>query len=125
MNLNSKHIKAILKVSHLRKELLEDPISEDDCLNYDSLDAEKKEIIQRQVMYVMNHGYADLVLSYSNPDEQYINPIDIYGETGIYLVSEVDYEIFTFFTNKRDAIKYANKAYDEWLKMNSYDEEKG
>ena len=122
MNLNGKHIKAILKVSHLRQELLEDPISEEDCLNFDFLESKNKEMITSQVMYVMNHGFADILYSYSNPVEQYINPINIYGEKGIYLVSEVDYEIFTFFTSKKEAIKYANEAYEEWLKVNSFDD---
>ena len=122
MNLNSKHIKEILKVSHLRKELLEEHITEDDCLKYDFLDSEMKETIKTQVMYVMYNGYANVVLSYSNPVEQYIDPIKIYGERGIYLVREVEYEIFTFFNNKKEAIKYADKAYKDWYK-NSFDEE--
>ncbi len=123
MNLNGKHIKAILKVSHLRKELLEDPISEEDCIKYDFLNAEKKEMITAQVMYVMNRGSASHLGTYSNPVSQYIDPIEIYGEKGIYLVCEVDYQNFTFFTNKKEAFKYANQAYDAWYEVSGFEED--
>ena len=68
-------------------------------------------------MYVMHHGFADSICTYSNPVEQYIDPIIIYGERGIYLVHERDSEEFTFFTNRRKAEKYANEAYDNWLEI--------
>jgi hypothetical protein len=117
MNLKTKHIIAMLRVAHLRKELLEEPITELDCRNFEELDEKKKEIITAQVMYVMNHGFANHLATYSNPIEQYIDPIKIYGEKGIYLVSEIDSENHTFFTNKKEAYTYANEAYDNWLEI--------
>ena len=118
MNLKSKHIIAMLKLPHLRKELLEEPITENECRNFDTLNEAKKGIITAQVMYVMNHGFANHLATYSNPVEQYIDPIKIYGEKGIYLVSEIESENFTFFTNKKEAFKYASAAYDTWLEIN-------
>lgn len=117
MNLKTKHIIAMLRVAHLRKELLEEPITELDCRNFEELDEKKKEMITAQVMYVMNHGFANHLATYSNPIEQYIDPIKIYGEKGIYLVSEIDSENHTFFTNKKEAYTYANEAYDNWLEI--------
>jgi hypothetical protein len=117
MNLKTKHLIAMLRVTHLRKELLEEPITELDCRNFEELDEKKKEIITAQVMYVMNHGYANHLATYSNPIEQYIDPIKIYGEKGIYLVSEIESENYTFFTNKKEAYTYANEAYDNWLEI--------
>ena len=49
----------MLKVAHLRKELLEEPITENECRNFDILNEAKKEIITAQVMYIMNHGFAN------------------------------------------------------------------
>ena len=117
MNLKSKHIIAMLRVAHLRKELLEEPITENECRNFDTLNEAKKGIITAQVMYVMNHGFANHLATYSNPIEQYIDPIKIYGEKGIYLVIEVESEKYTFFTNKKEAYTYANEAYDNWLEI--------
>ena len=118
MNLNANHVKAILKVKKLKKELLLDGhVSESDFRNYDMLTGEKKELATAQVIYVMNHGFADSICSYSNPVEQGIDPIIIYGERGIYLVHERDQEAFTFFTNRKEAEKYANEAYDIWLEI--------
>jgi hypothetical protein len=117
MNLKTKHIIAMLRIAHLRKELLEEPITELDCRNFEELDEKKKEMITAQVMYVMNHGFANHLATYSNPIEQYIDPIKIYGEKGIYLVSEIDSENHTFFTNKKEAYTYANEAYDNWLEI--------
>ncbi len=107
----------MLRIAHLRKELLEEPITELDCRNFEELDEKKKEMITAQVMYVMNHGFANHLATYSNPIEQYIDPIKIYGEKGIYLVSEIDSENHTFFTNKKEAYTYANEAYDNWLEI--------
>ena len=118
MNLNANHVKAILKVKKLKKELLLDgQVTESDFRNYDLLTDEKKELATAQVMYVMHHGFADSICSYSNPVEQGIDPIIIYGERGIYLVHERDSAEITFFTNRRDAEKYANEAYDIWLEI--------
>lgn len=118
MNLNSSHVKAILRVKSLKKELLSDEqVTEDDFRNYDLLTGEKKELATAQVMYVMHHGFADSICTYSNPIEQYIDPIVIYGERGIYLVHEIDSEEFTFFTNRKKAEKYASEAYDVWLEI--------
>jgi hypothetical protein len=119
MNLNSEHLKAILRVKHLRKELIDEKITEEDCRNFDSLSEDKREIVTAQVMYVMNHGFADSICLYSNPMEQGIDPIIIYGEKGIFLVHERDSEEFTFFTNRKKAEKYANNAYDTWLEVYS------
>ena len=118
MNLNSNHVKAILKVTKLKKELLlGGQVTEDDFKNYDFLIGEKKELATAEVMYVMHQGFADSICTYSNPVEQFIDPIIIYGERGIYLVHERDSEEFTFFTNRRKAEKYANEAYDNWLEI--------
>lgn len=122
MNLNSKHIKAILRVNHLRKELICEQVTEQDCKNFDNLVEEKKLLITEQVMYVMNHGFADSICSYSNPIEQGIDPIVIYGEKGIYLVLEREDDGFTFFTNRKEAEKYANDLYDNWLEVYSDEE---
>ena len=115
MNLNSKHIMAMLRVNHLRSELLNGEITEGDCKNFEKLSEEKKVVVTAQVMYVMNHGFADSICYFSNPIEQGIDPFVIYGEKGIYLVHEREYDGFTFFTNKKDAEKYANDLYDNWL----------
>ena len=40
MNLNSKHIKAILRINHLRNELLNEDITEEDCKNFEILNEE-------------------------------------------------------------------------------------
>ena len=88
-----------------------------DIRNYDLLTGEKKELATAEVMYVMHHGFADSICYYSNPVEQGIDPIIIYGERGIYLVHERDNEEFTFFTNRKEAEKYANEAYDIWLEI--------
>lgn len=117
MNLNSKHLRAILRIKHVRDELIDEQITEEDCRRFDKLDDEKIKIITAQVMYVMNHGFANHLITYSNPIDQYIDPIKIYGEKGIYLVSEIDSEEYTFFTNKKEAFSYANEAYDTWLKI--------
>ena len=118
MNLNSNHVKAILKVKKLKKELLlGGQVTEDDFKNYDFLIGEKKELATAEVMYVMHHGFADSICYYSNPVEQGIDPIVIYGERGIYLVHERDNEEFTFFTNRKKAEKYADEAYDIWLEI--------
>ena len=118
MNLNANHVKAILKVQKLKKELLlGGQVTEGDFRNYDFLIGEKKELATAEVMYVMHHGFADSICSYSNPVEQGIDPIIIYGERGIYLVHERDNEEFTFFTNRKEAEKYANEAYDIWLEI--------
>lgn len=122
MNLNSKHIKAILRINHLRNELLNEDITEEDCKNFEKLNEEKKAIVTSQVMYVMNHGFADSICSYSNPIEQGIDPIVIYGEKGIYLVLEREDNGFTFFTNRKEAEKYANDSYDNWLEVYSDEE---
>ena len=122
MNLNSKHIKAILRINHLRNELLNEEITEEDCKNFEILNEEKKVVITSQVMYVMNHGFADSICSYSNPIEQGIDPIVIYGEKGIYLVLEREDDRFTFFTNRKEAEKYANDLYDNWLEVYSDEE---
>ena len=122
MNLNSKHIKAILRINHLRNELLNGDITEEDCKNFEKLNEEKKAIVTSQVMYVMNHGFADSICSYSNPIEQGIDPIVIYGEKGIYLVLEREDDGFTFFTNRKKAEKYANDLYDNWLEVYSDEE---
>ena len=122
MNLNSKHIKAILRINHLRNELLNEDITEEDCKNFEILNEEKKVVITSQVMYVMNHGFADSICSYSNPIEQGIDPIVIYGEKGIYLVLEREDDRFTFFTNRKEAEKYANDLYDNWLEVYSDEE---
>ena len=122
MNLNSEHLKAILKVKHLREELIDEQITEGNCKNFDSLSEDNREIVTAQVMYVMNHGFANHLITYSNPIDQYVDPIKIYGEKGIYLVCEVDYENYTFFTNKKEAYAYANEAYDIWLDNNADDE---
>ena len=122
MNLNANHVKAILKVKKLKKELLLDgQVTESDFRNYDLLTDEKKELATAQVMYVMHHGFADSICYYSNPVEQGIDPIIIYGERGIYLVHERDSAEITFFTNRRDAEKYANEAYDIWLEIYEYE----
>ncbi len=115
MNLNSEHLRAILKVNHLRKELIDAKITEEDCKNFEDLSKKKKAIVTAQVMYVMNHGFAESICYYSNPIEQGIDPIIIYGERGIYLVHEREGEGFTFFTNRKKAEKYANEAYNTWL----------
>lgn len=117
MNLNSKHIKAILRINHLRNELLTEDITEEDCKNFDKLNEVKKEMITSQVMYVMNHGFADSICFYTNPIEQGIDPFIIFGEKGIYLVHERECDEFTFFTNRREAEKYANDLYDNWLEV--------
>jgi hypothetical protein len=118
MNLNSNHVNAILKVKKLKKELLlGEQVTEDDFKNYDFLIGEKKKLATAEIMYVMHNGFADSICYYSNPDEQGIDPIIIYGEKGIYLVHERDNEEFTFFTNRREAEKYANEAYDIWLEI--------
>jgi hypothetical protein len=122
MNLSSKHIKAILRVNHLRKELICEEVTEQDCKNFDNLVEEKKLLITEQVMYVMNHGFADSICYYSNPIEQGIDPFVIYGEKGIYLVHEKEYDGFTFFTNRKEAEKYANDLYDNWLEVYSDEE---
>jgi len=122
MNLNSEHLKAILRVKHLRRELIDEKITEEDCRNFDSLSEDKRENITAQVMYVMNHGFADSICHFSNPMEQGIDPIIIYGEKGIYLVHERDGEEFTFFTNRKKAEKYANNAYDNWLEAYGYED---
>ena len=121
MNLNSEHLKAILRVKHLRKELIDDDVTEEDCRNFDNLSEDKREIVTAQVMYVMNHGFADSIYSYSNPMEQGIDPIIIYGEKGIFLVLERDSntEAITFFTNRKKAEKYAKNAYNTWLEIYS------
>ena len=118
MNLNSHHVKAILRVKKLKNELLlGGQITEDDFKNYDFLTGEIKELATAEVMYVMHNGFADSICTYSNPVEQYIDPIIIYGERGIYLVHEKDSDVFTFFTNRKEAEKYANEAYDIWLEI--------
>lgn len=117
MNLESKHINAILRVEHLRKELLGDPITERDCRNFNNLNEENKEIITAQVMYVMKDGFANHIITYNNPIDQYVDPIKIYGEKGIYLVYEVENENYTFFNNKQKAFTYANKVYENWLEI--------
>ena len=118
MNLNANHVKAILKVKKLKKELLlGGQVTEDDFRNYDLLTGEKRELATSEVMYVMHNGFANSICTYSNPIEQYIDPIIIYGERGIYLVHERDNEEFTFFTNLKEAEKYANEAYDIWLEI--------
>jgi len=120
MNLNSEHLKAILRVKHLRKELIDDDdVTEEECRNFDNLSEDKRENVTAQVMYVMNHGFANLLITYSNPIDQYVDPIKIYGERGIYLVCEVDGDNYTFFTNKKNAYTYANEAYDIWLEIYS------
>ena len=119
MNLESKHINAILRVEHLRKELLGDPITERDCRNFNNLSDEQKVIITAQVMYVMKDGFADHIITYTNPIDQYIDPIKIYGEKGIYLVYEVESEDYTFFKNKQKAFAYANEVYENWLELQS------
>jgi hypothetical protein len=124
MNLNSKHLAAILKIKHLRKELLEDEITEEACKKFEKQSKELKNDISKQAIYIMNNGFANHLISYSNPVEQGIDPVKIYGERGIYLVCEVespDRKEFTFFTNKREAHSFANKAYEAWL--NIYDNE--
>lgn len=124
MNLNSKHLAAILKVKHLRRELLEDEITEEACKNFEKQSKEFKSDISKQALYIMNNGFANHLINYSNPVEQGIDPVKIYGERGIYLVCEIesiDFEAFTFFTNKREAYSFANKAYEAWL--NIYDNE--
>jgi hypothetical protein len=118
VNLNSSHVKALLKVKKLKKELLlGGQITEDDFRNYELLTGEMKELATAEVMYVMHHGFADSICYYSNPVEQGIDPIVIYGERGIYLVHERDNEEFTFFTNRKKAEKYANTAFDTWLEI--------
>lgn len=116
MNLNNKHIKAILNIPHLKEELINEKITEQDCLNFELLDEEKKKLIFNQVVYIMNNGSAEHIVTYGNPVSEYIDPFVIYGEKGIYLVAEVDWGGFTFFANKKDAIAYANNAFDEWIK---------
>jgi len=118
MNLNANHVKAILKIKKLKKELLcGGKVTEDDFRNYDFLTGEKKELATDQVIYVMHHGFADSICFYSNPVEQGIDPIIIYGERGIYLVHESDSKELTFFTNRKEAEKYANEAYNIWLEI--------
>jgi hypothetical protein len=117
MNLSSEHLKAIIKIKHLKKELLEEGIVEEDCLRFESLNNEQKSMIASQAIYVMNNGFAHGFSSiYSNPVEQYIDPIHVYGERGIYLVVERDSETFTFFTSKKEAVKFADDTYDKWIK---------
>jgi hypothetical protein len=115
MNLNSEHLKAILKVNHLRDQLLDETFTEEDCKNFDRLKEGKRKMITAQVMYVMNHGFASHLITYSSPIDHYVDPIRIYGEEGIYLVHEKNYEKSTFFTNKSQAYSYANEAYNNWL----------
>jgi len=106
MNLNSEHLKAILRVKHLRKELIDDDdVTEEECRNFDNLSEDKRENVTAQVMYVMNHGFANHLATYSNPIEQYIDPIKIYGEKGIYLVSEVESENYTFLPIKKKLLR--------------------
>jgi hypothetical protein len=118
MNLTSKHVIAILKNKVLKKELLAgEQITEDEFRNYDFLEGEKKELATSEVMYVMHHGFADTIAYYSDPLEQGIDPIVIYGERGIYLVHEREPDFFTFFTNKNEATAYANQQYDAWIDL--------
>lgn len=119
MNLESKHIHAILRVKHLRNELIVDSITESDCRNFEKLSDHQKQTVAAQVLYVMNQGFANHVVTYSNPIDQYIDPIKIYGERGIYLVYEVESDDYTFFTNKQKAFAYANEVYENWLEINS------
>ena len=122
MNLKSDHLRAILRISHLRKELIDEQITEEDCKNFEKLSEEKRNLITAQVMYVMNRGFANHIVTYRNPIDQYVDPITIYGEKGIYLVCEVDSEEYTFFTNKKEAYSYADEAYDAWLEIYSEEE---
>jgi len=117
MNLKSEHLKAIIRIKHLRKEFIDEQITEEDCKNFEKLSEEKRKMISAHVLYVMNNGFANHLITYSNPIEQYIDPIIVHGERGIYLVHERDYDGFTFFTNKREAFAYANEAYKTWLEV--------
>jgi len=122
MNLNVKHLRAILKIEHLRKEILGDEITEENCQKYESLTDKEKDVISSQVEYVMNNGFANHLMTYSNPVDQYIDPFKIYGEKGIYLVLDVESEFLTYFTNKKEAFSYANQAYENWLDNNKFED---
>ena len=115
MNLNTKHLKAILDIPHLKEILIDGEITEKDCLNFEFLDDEKKKLIFNEVIDIMSNGSVECICIYSNPDSEYIDPFAIYGENGFYMVAEVDWGSFTFFTNKKDAIEYTNNAFDEWV----------
>lgn len=118
MNLSSEHLKAILKIKHLRKEILDGDITQEDCLRFETLSNEHKSTIASQAIYVMNNGFAHgFSLVYSNPVGQYIDPIHVYGERGIYLVVERESQTFTFFTSKKEALKFADDTYENWMKF--------
>lgn len=123
MNLNSKHLKAMLCVKHLKEHLLVNSLTEFECINYESLSAERQSQIKAQVIFVMNNGFAEHLVSYSHPDDQQLDPVKVYGEQGIYMVCELDSHQFTLFASEQEAVDFANAAYDNWAQSNSFDDQ--
>lgn len=118
-NLNSIHIKNILKHEELKKEFLDNcSISEDELTNFDNLSNKNKEEVLVAAIYVLDNGWARHLLTFNHPDEMHPSLLTVYGEDGIYLVIGTDFiKGHTFFTSENDALKFANASYDEFLRI--------
>jgi hypothetical protein len=119
MKISKKIIQAVFRDSQLKKIFLKNNKLSGEKLEISSLLKDNK--LSEKLVQTMLEDYLDFTFEYPhpiNPLAKVMNPIKIVGVNGVYLVVEEYEEInskFTFFSNRVDAIKNANKAYQSFL----------
>ena len=108
MGITAKHVRAVLRNEKL-KELLLLPSKEltlEDYENYDSLNEEKLDIANENIIDVME-GYAPFNACYPSPVEDLPDDAFIYGTNGFYFCTNQNGHVY--FSNKKEALKYASE----------------
>jgi len=119
MKISKEIVRAVLRDSQLKKIFLIKSKLSEEKLDISILLKDAK--LSEKLVETMLEEYLDFTYEYQhpiNPLAQVMNPIKIVGVIGAYLVIEDYQEIsgkFTFFSNKLEAIKNANKAYQSFL----------
>ena len=119
MSVSKEILRAVLRDKRLKTNFLKRVQLSEDALNISILLG--TEGIEEFLVSSMLEEYLDFTYEYPhpiNPLAQVMNPIRIVGVKGAYLVVE-DYQeinrIFTMFSDKVKAIKYANEGYERFL----------
>lgn len=124
ITLKSAHVRAIFRIKWARDRLLRrSSLSASEWLEFESFAFDKKLSAQADAISLLIetvcgsfdcYGYPDP----RNPAGQVDDPIKIYGARGVWLVYEDTREMigkFSFFSEKKEAFRYANLKYREYL----------